>query len=136
MSKSTKMQNAARFFMFFGLFTVLVSFGVAVQHWTLVQDVWDRSDTFEEPLDPASTTDDAVRSDWQDAQTIAGWASTLGLLGLASLLFSIILTFYYGIFGNARVVRAVLPRFWQAYLRAKTGRDDAGLREDVLKEAI
>lgn len=126
----TASQNAARFLMAFGLVIVLASFGMSLQRWSLTQDVWDRADTFEEPLNPASSTDEEVRADWQDIQTINGWETNARLVGLGSLLAAILLTFRYGICKAAGTVRFGLPKLWQAYLAAVEG-EPAKLREGI-----
>lgn len=127
---STKAQNLARLLMTFGLVLVIASFGLSLQKWAMIQDIWDRGDTFQNPLDPSTSTDDEVLADLQDVQTIAGWESNARLLGLGSLLLAILITFRMEICKAAGTVRFGLPKFWQAYLAAKTGRP-ADLREGI-----
>lgn len=121
MSKATAAQNLSRFLMVFGFVVVIASVGVSLQKWAIIQDVWDRSETFQNPTDPSTSTSDAVQADLQDVRTLAAWETNARLLGIGSLLTGILITFRMGICSAAGTVKAGLPKFWQAYFAARDG---------------
>lgn len=141
MSQATTSQHLARFLMVFGIVVVVTAAAVGVYKSQLVLDVYDQieGDDLDAEGEPVPARFDADEGEvptadmteaeqeatalvkWQDVMTITPWENALRLVGLASLLTSILLTFRMSIFKNAEVVQAVFPRFWQAYLAAKTG---------------
>lgn len=125
MSLTTLSENVARFLAIFGIFVVLTMVAVGVYQAVLLDDVY--SEISPSQLDengdpnPAAIDDPQVRSDYQDAQTIAGWVQPAAFLGLGSLLTAIILTFAIVIYRGVKTMGTAFPAFWKAYLAAKTG---------------
>lgn len=121
MSEATVSQNLARFLMVFGLAVVVASVGVSLQKRAIIQDVWDRAETFEDPLDPSTSTSDEVQANLQDVATLAAWETNAQLLGIGSLLAGILVTFRMSICSAAGTVKVGLPKFWQAFFAARDG---------------
>lgn len=149
MSSATASQNIARYLMWFGFIAIVASVAVSGVKLALIQDVYDELEA--EDLNPVTgqpmpalfdaeegerpaegmTEDQAQETTlatWQDVMTITPWENALRFLGLASLLTAILVIFRMSIFKNAEVVQVAMPRFWQAFLAASTGRT-AEMRE-------
>lgn len=126
MSLTTISENVARFLGVFGLFTVLTLLGVGIWQAATLGGVYDaiepsQLDEAGNP-DPAAIGDAQVREDLQNVQTVEGWMQPVGLLGLGSILTSIILTFAIVIYRGVKTMGTAFPEFWKAYLAETTGR--------------
>jgi hypothetical protein len=133
MGVTTIAENAGRFLAVFGIVALVTMTGVSVYKATLVDDVYEGMDTFQGTTatgmpNPSTSDDPEVLRDWQNAQTIDSWATSMGRLGVGSLLSGIILLFAVVVYRGVKRVGVGLPHLLEAYHAAQTDGDPDGAR--------